>query len=162
PADALQRRELAGLAAELSHDRLDARAADSAEAGVPAAPLAATALPARRAARRAGPERDDARRVPAPAPSDARRDRWVGRRLPHVLRGHRPHLPSRAGGLGAVVRAPGRRPARVRRRDRQALRDPAHALARPRDAALPAQAPRAAGRVPLALYFFGTNVYETW
>ena len=83
---------------------------------VPAAALAAPALPARRAARRACARRHDARRVSPAAPRDARRDRRLGRRLPHVLRGHRPQLPRREGRLGALVRPGRRRPPRVRGR----------------------------------------------
>ena len=47
----------------------------------------------------------DARRLPAPAPDDARGDRRLGRRLPALRRGHRPLLPGDARRLGAVVRA---------------------------------------------------------
>ena len=45
-----------------------------------------------------------ARRLPAPAPRDARRARRLGRGLPALRRGHRPLLPRDAGGLGALVR----------------------------------------------------------
>ena len=69
----------------------------------------------------------DARRVHSPAAHDARRDRRLGCRLPHVVRGHRSQLPRGAGGLGALVRAGCRRAARVRSRDRQAVPD-AHTL----------------------------------
>ena len=62
----------------------------------------------------------DARRLPAHAPHHARGDRRLGRGLPALLRGHRPLLPRRAGGVGAVVRARRRRHARLRSRDRPA------------------------------------------
>ena len=55
----------------------------------------------------------DARRLPAPAPRDARRARRLGRGLPALRRGHRPLLPRHARRLGALVRARRARDARL-------------------------------------------------
>src|SRR5205085_3630348 len=143
PADALPRRLVAAVAAELPDRRRDARPPDAGPLALPPAALAAQALPPRRAARGAGPNGHDARRLPAPAPRDAGRARRLRSRLPHVLRGHRPELQGRKGRVGAVVRAGRGRAARVRGRDRPALPDEAHALACARDGAIPAQASRA-------------------
>ena len=79
PQHALQRRPWQAVAAQLSRRRRDARPAHAAPPALPAARAAAPALPARRAARRAGRRATDARRVPPPAPDDARRDRRLGR-----------------------------------------------------------------------------------
>src|SRR5206468_11851374 len=131
---------------ELSADRGDARPPDAPSPALPARPLAAQALPPRRAARGARAHGHDARGLPPPPALDARRDRRLRPRLPHVLRGHRPELPCREGRLGALVRAGGGRAPRVRGRDRPALSDAPHDLARARDAPLPPQAPRAPAR----------------
>ena len=64
--------------------------------------------------------------------------------LPDVRRGHRPLLPRREGGLGALVRAAGGRHATAGTRSPTSASDAAHALALARDRPLRAQAPRAA------------------
>src|SRR5207302_7720415 len=162
PEDALPGRFVAAVAAELPDRRRDARPPDTPPLAVPPDAVAAQALPPRRAARGAGRDGHDARRLPAPAPRDARRRRRLRPRLSHVLRGHRPELPGREGGVGAVVRASRRRAARVRGRDRPALPDAAYPLARPRDAPLPPQAPRAAPRLPVSTSAKYAGAAERW
>ena len=124
--------------------RRHARPAHAAPPPPPAARAPARPLPARRASHRARRDRLDARRLPAPAPGDARRARRLRRGLPHVRRGDRPLLPGGEGGLGALVRAGGRRPPPLGRGDRQELLHEAHALALARHPPLRPQAPRAA------------------
>src|SRR5439155_24839694 len=149
PADALLRRVVAGLAPQLPHDRRHARPPHAAAPALSAPTPPARPLPARRPAGRAGPGGHHARRIPAPPPRDARRNRRLGRRLPHVLRGHRPQLPRGEGGLGALVRPRRCRPARLRRGDRQDVPVAPHDLAREGDVPLPAQASRAAARLAM-------------
>ena len=97
--------ETAALAPPLPDGRRHARAAHAAaRARARRRGRAARALP-RRPAGGAGRVRLDARRVPAPAPLDARRDRRLRRGLPDVRRGHRAAVPREPRGLGALVRA---------------------------------------------------------
>src|SRR5262249_5057287 len=77
---------------------------------------------------------------------DARGHRRLGRRLPPLLRRHRPLLPGLAGRLGALVRARRARDACVRGRHRRALPLAPHALARARDGAVRPEASRATAR----------------
>ena len=120
-ADALPRRRAAAVAAALP-DRRAARssAARRCAASRPFAPARATTT-STSDADRAGAGRLDARRLPAPAPRDARRARRLRRGLPPLRRGHRPLLPRGAGRLGALVRAGRRRPPRAPGGDRPAL-----------------------------------------
>ena len=73
---------LAAVAPPLPHRPRHDRPPHAAAPAAPAARAPARALPARRAPDRAGRGRLDARRVPAPAPHDARRARRLGRGLP--------------------------------------------------------------------------------
>src|SRR5262249_29877019 len=108
--------------------------------------VAARALRARRAPERACAGRLDARRLSADAANDARRDRWVGRGLPALLRGHRPLLSGSQGGLGTLVRPGCPRHARVRGGDRRAVPVASHVVACAGHGPLRPQASRAPAR----------------
>src|SRR4029453_5082624 len=144
--DALERRQLAAVAAALPDRARHARAQDAAAPLATAVRAGARPLPARRAAGAAGGSRLAPGRVPAHAPLDARGARRLGRGLPPLLRGHRPLLPGDESGLGALVCAPGGGDTRVRGRDRPPLPVAAHALAPPGHGAVRAEAPRATAR----------------
>ena len=127
------------------------RPPNAAPPRVPAARASARSLPARRTAGRAGRDGLDARRLPPPAADDAGRNRRIRLRFSHVRRGHRPVLPRRTGGVGALVRARRGRPPPLGPAHRPPHVDAPDALALAGHAALRPQAPRAA-QGPVALY----------
>ena len=145
-AHALSRRQPAAVAQALPDRCRHARPADAAPPAVRSVQACSAALPPRRAAVGAGAGGLDARRLPACSGARCSTSSAASTRGSPLRRGHRPLLPGRAGGLGALVRARRRRRARAPGGHRPAAAHAAHALALARDPALRAQAPRAPAR----------------
>src|SRR5205823_9645714 len=124
PAAALPRRALAALPAPLPDGARDAPPPGPTPVRRPPVRAPARPLPAGRTARRAGPRRLDAGRVPLAPARDARRARRLRRAVPSLRRGHRALLPGREGGLGALVCATVRGHPSLCRRDRPEATDP--------------------------------------